>query len=83
MGKAINFDDVLITQVVADAWQECTQRLSIAILAIGVRPEEIPIEQLELLPDGSLRLFAKIEGVCEASLQIPPDHWTWAPHRTN
>jgi hypothetical protein len=85
--RKVNLDDVLVTPDVRTAWEAVVSAILPAMALAGVVPGQVPTESLELLEDGSLRMFVVVPlptgGVLEPELIIPPGQWAWRPGLVN
>lgn len=72
-------DQVNITHEAAAAWREAVEIAirSAASARVG-QPTNIEDERAEMLPDGSLRIYARIQfgvGSLQAEIKLPPAAW--------
>ena len=73
-----NLDNVLLSPAAVAAWQQVAAKMAMVLKELGdTKAAEIPNEDCEELPDGSLRIFVRLPNGIEASLTVPPDDWAW------
>lgn len=71
-------DSIVLSPAAVLRWQ---QTASAASIPPAVHPSEIPDEDAEVLPDGSLRIFVELrDGERIAQADIPAPDWAWAPN---
>lgn len=82
-----DLDDVLLSPAAVDGWSAVVAATMPALVATGVLPDQIPTEQAEELPDGSLRIFVRVPtpggGTVEPELIVPAGQWTWRTELKN
>lgn len=71
-------DQVNLTPRAVATYQEFAQRLALAFREMNIRPNEIPDEQAEERPDGSLVVYVDLpRGKGRMEFIIPPSDWAW------
>ncbi|HEV2448732.1 MAG TPA: hypothetical protein VGS58_22520 [Candidatus Sulfopaludibacter sp.] len=71
----------LITAEAREAWQElCRSEMLRAVVEQAAHPTSIDDERAEMLPDGSLRIYADIHfaaGAVRVEMVLPPQSWAF------
>lgn len=75
--NVIDLDDVLLTVTAVNQWHAFAGQVAAGIRALGITdPEQIPIEQGRVNPDGTLTIFVTLpQG--EVSMVVPREHWAY------
>ncbi len=69
---------VSITPAAHAAYHAFAQRVAAAVMATGLRPDQIPEEEAELAPDGGLRVYVELpQGKGRFDFVIPQGQWAW------
>lgn len=72
----VELDEVYLTPEAVAAWRKLVERLARVVVAAGIKPEELPIEQARLGPEGSLVIFVALpQGKGEVTMTIPKGEW--------
>lgn len=69
--QATTLDRVLLSRAAYDAWMRVAAETQIPD---GIDPDEIPDEQAQEMPDGSLRIFVSLPGR-DVELIVAPGDW--------
>jgi len=76
MTQPNTLDSILLSPRAVRLWQ---QTATAATIPPGITPSEIPDEDADVLPDGTLRIFVALsDGQRIAQVDIPAPDWAWA-----
>lgn len=69
-------DRVLLTAEAVRAWEALAPSIAEHLAHAGVSPDQIPDEQAEQQPDGSLMIYVEAGGR-RLGMRVPAGHWRW------
>ena len=76
--EKINMESVVLTVEAVNAWHGMAGQVAQAIREAGLRPEQIPDEEIWLKDDKETLVVRCQVGSMLVSMDIPAGHWSWA-----
>lgn len=78
MEEIDDLDLVLLSPAAWRAWAYgVAPRAAEVAAALGLQPDQIPIERGRVEEDGSLTIYVVFPNGIEVNMSVPPDQWAW------
>jgi hypothetical protein len=75
--KKIDLDEIILTPTAFQAWEQKAAQAAQIMSLLGIPASSIPDEEAGILRNGNLKIYVKIPGGVEVSMEVPKEHWSY------